>query len=48
MNDVLPTLEALLFAQTLRPVAEQAGPAGDYAVETFARTLVASLEKGRG
>lgn len=42
------TLEAMLFAQALRPVAERAGPAGDYCVETFARTLVTSMEKNGG
>lgn len=42
------TIEAMLFAQTLRPLAEAAGPAGDYCVETFAQTLVAKMESGRG
>ena len=42
------TLETLLLAQVFRPLAEHAGPAGEYAVETFAQTVVASLEKNHG
>ena len=40
------TLEGLLFAQVLRPLAQAAGPAGEYCVDTFAATL--SMVKNRG
>jgi hypothetical protein len=42
------TLEALLLEQAFRPLSESGGPAAEYAVETFAQTLVASTEKTRG
>lgn len=42
------TIEALLLTQALRPLAERAGPAGDYCVETFARELITLAEKTRG
>jgi hypothetical protein len=52
MDNAMPvaqaTIEALLLTQALRPLAERAGPAGDYCVETFARTVITSAEKIRG
>lgn len=42
------TLEAMLFAQTLRPLAEAAGPAGEYCTETFAQTLMTSMVSSHG
>ncbi len=42
------TLETLLLAQAFRPLSEQAGAVGEYAVETFAQTIVASMERNHG
>ena len=42
------TLEGLLFAQVLRPLAEAAGPAGEYCIDTFAAALTASMVRTRG
>lgn len=44
----LATLEGALYAQMLRPIADAAGPAGEYCVDTFAATLMASTVKSRG
>jgi hypothetical protein len=52
MDNAMPvaqaTIEALLLTQALRPLAERAGPAGDYCVETFARALITTSEKTHG
>ena len=48
MDAVKTTLEAMLLAQTFRPLADRAGPAGAYVLENFTTALAAQLEKRDG
>jgi len=48
MQVAMATLEATLLTQMLRPVIAQAGPAGEYAAQTFTQLLVMKMERDSG
>jgi len=48
MAAVTATMKAMLLVQAFRPLTDRCGPAGQYALDTFAAALTTQLEKNNG